>query len=153
VAEVLSPCASRQDPACTRPARISTQTDMMPPRNSKRFREIPSRHPTLQSGGNLRLHAFPLRPQPPPMPCSATSERNTCVGARNEMRLRLIPLNAIKRKDSQSRRSARTCGRSRIPLPALAPWSSQRSRLMKCRARGMIKQMWLSRPTSVSSSS
>jgi hypothetical protein len=140
VAEVLSPWTSKQDPGGTRPARSSIQTEMIPPRNSKRFSEIPSRHPTLQSGGNSSRHALPFSPQNPPIPCSAASDRNTCVGTRKEMRLRLIPWNASRRKNSQRRRSARTCGRSPIFLPALALVSSQWSRLMKCRASGIMKQ-------------
>jgi hypothetical protein len=62
-AEVLSPCASRQDPCPTRPSRISNQIQMMPPRNSSRLREIPARQPTRQLSGSSIDQARPLRLQ------------------------------------------------------------------------------------------
>jgi hypothetical protein len=118
LAEVLSPCARRHEPGGTRPASISTQTLMILPRNSKRFSEIPSRQPTRQSAGISRLHASRLMAQNLPIPCYEASDQKTWVGVRTEIRFRLMPRWARRRKDSKSRRSAKTWGLSLI----LRPW-------------------------------
>jgi hypothetical protein len=123
--DVLSPWARRHEKGGIRPARISSQIATMPPKTLKRFRVTPSCIPTRQSGGSSIRQPTPLIAQNPPSPCSEASVRNTCVGVLKEI---------------QSRRSANTCGRSRICLPDPDNSRSQRRRLMKCRAVGMRKQ-------------
>jgi hypothetical protein len=102
------PGARRHEPGGTRLASISTQTLMIPPRKSKRFSEILSRQPTQQSVSISRLHALPLMAQNPSIPCSEASNRKTWVGVWKEIRFKLMPQWARQRKDSQSRRSAKT---------------------------------------------
>jgi hypothetical protein len=78
-------------------------TQCLPPRNSNRLERdsfAAAGFPAVPR--KLSRQAFPLRPQKPPMPCSAASDRKTWVGIRKDTRLRLIFVSQQKEAGSKA---------------------------------------------------